>query len=375
MPNRPIRILGSVALSLALIASAVWSAENASGGPVTQPEASVRADLLVELALANAAARDFESAEQKLGAALQLLPENARALGIRGAVREQLGNDQGALSDYTAAIHLDDKNVTLLLARSAIYARQGLQDSALEDRNRAADLAPRSPEVFVARGNTYCALDQYSRGISDYSMAIALDRTYAPAWSARGRAHLARNRIDEAVADLTQAVLLDPSNKASAEALRDAQSRVNAVVTRQKEIEKAPETVSVQLPDVAPNEPAAEAAAPAPAQKPATPPPTAAALHSRGRELVTQGHYAEAIRQFDEALKLDRNNALIFNARGYAHFLLKKYAEAIADFNQAIAINPAYANAYINRGAAKRASGDAAGGRADLAKGRAFRQE
>jgi hypothetical protein len=48
--------------------------------------------------------------------------------------------------------------------------------------------------------------------------------------------------------------------------------------------------------------------------------------------------------------------------------MLKHYPEAILDFDRAIQLNPAYANAYGNRSAARRAVGDRAGADADQAK-------
>ena len=104
------------------------------------------------------------------------------------------------------------------------------------------------------------------------------------------------------------------------------------------------------------------------------PPASAAEYQARGRKLLQEEHYQEAIEQLTEALKLDPALSLAYNARGYAYIRLKRYAEALADFDEAIRLNPSYLNAYVNRGSARRAAGDKAGAGADQAKARELTQ-
>ena len=54
---------------------------------------------------------------------------------------------------------------------------------------------------------------------------------------------------------------------------------------------------------------------------------------------------------------------------------LKHFAGAIADFDNAIRLDPNYVNAYQNRAAARSGLGDKAGSDADLEKSREFSKE
>jgi tetratricopeptide (TPR) repeat protein len=63
-----------------------------------------------------------------------------------------------------------------------------------------------------------------------------------------------------------------------------------------------------------------------------------------------------------------QNLVAAFTYRGNAYFGKGQYDRAIEDYDQAIRLNPNYAEAYNNRGLAKRAKGDFAGGDADIAK-------
>ena len=93
---------------------------------------------------------------------------------------------------------------------------------------------------------------------------------------------------------------------------------------------------------------------------------SAEARNTRGRELINQGKYREAIAELSAALRQDPNFTLALNARGFAYYLLRDYAHALADFDAAIRLNPKYVNAYLNRSKARRAAGDDAGSLGDI---------
>jgi len=60
--------------------------------------------------------------------------------------------------------------------------------------------------------------------------------------------------------------------------------------------------------------------------------------------------YDQAIADFNYALSLDPNNAVIYIERGSAYSVKGELDQAIADSNQAIRLNPNYARAYNDRG-------------------------
>lgn len=90
--------------------------------------------------------------------------------------------------------------------------------------------------------------------------------------------------------------------------------------------------------------------------------------HRRGRELLKEKKYADAIAEFSEAIRRQPEWSLAYNARGYAYYMSHDYERALADLDEAIRLSPDYLNAYQNRSRSRRAAGDRAGSEADSRK-------
>jgi len=71
--------------------------------------------------------------------------------------------------------------------------------------------------------------------------------------------------------------------------------------------------------------------------------------YSRGLANHRKGDYDQAIRDYDEAIRINPEDANAYNIRGAAYHGKGDYDQAIRDYDEAIRINPEDANAYNNR--------------------------
>ena len=95
------------------------------------------------------------------------------------------------------------------------------------------------------------------------------------------------------------------------------------------------------------------AQAPAPSPSPAQAFPLDPVLYySRGWDFYNRQDYDRAISEYNEAIKLEPDNATYYFARGVAYLDTNDYDKAISDYNEAIRLEPDNAGAYNNRGTA-----------------------
>ena len=81
----------------------------------------------------------------------------------------------------------------------------------------------------------------------------------------------------------------------------------------------------------------------------------------QGEYKRNKGDYKGAIADYNSALRIDGKNAIAYNNRGVARYLLKDNSGAIADYNLALRFNPNFAKTYNNRGLARYVLGDKQG--------------
>ena len=84
----------------------------------------------------------------------------------------------------------------------------------------------------------------------------------------------------------------------------------------------------------------------------------AKAFDNRGVAYMRKGDYDRAIRDYDDALRLNPNSANAFYNRGLTNRLKGDYDHAIQDYNQALRLKPGDADSFYGRSLAYAHNGD-----------------
>ena len=79
-------------------------------------------------------------------------------------------------------------------------------------------------------------------------------------------------------------------------------------------------------------------------------PDDANAYYNRGWDYDELGEYEKAIEDYSQVIRLDPNHTNAYNNRGLSYANLGQNERAMEDFNEAIRLDPNHTNAYNNRG-------------------------
>jgi tetratricopeptide (TPR) repeat protein len=136
----------------------------------------------------------------------------AEVYGSRGYAYQQVGDESCAADDYRTANRLKPQLKTVHLYQGSLKARNGKIREALQSFDRAMRFAPQSPEVYYRRGCAYFQEGEYEKALNDLTHAIALNADYSPeVYRLRGMIQLYEGDAKGALTDFVQAIALNPS--------------------------------------------------------------------------------------------------------------------------------------------------------------------
>jgi len=247
-----------------------------------------------------------------LDAAIELAPGDAVALRARGALLADQGKADRALADLNAALGLDPDDVPTLevkagvlaklkkydeaiatidevrkllpnsaaplAQRAAVHAMKGDYPAALADCDEAEGISPNNPAVMLLRANVYQEMKDNAKALAELDRLLEIKPGYAPAVRARAGLLAGAERFDEAIAAVEELLKAQPEDQ----------------------------EVRLQL----------------------------AALQSAAKR------YRKAIGIFSEILEKDPDNWIALRGRADARLGIGQHAEAVADYERAIKLRP-----------------------------------
>jgi tetratricopeptide (TPR) repeat protein len=106
-----------------------------------------------------------------------LAPKSAVVAYQLGEIRRELGDLDGAMSQFELAIKQDSKIAQGYLGRGLIHLQRREMEDAIADISKAITLDARLPHAFANRGIAYSMIGSNELAEKDFAAAAALDPT------------------------------------------------------------------------------------------------------------------------------------------------------------------------------------------------------
>ncbi|RYE29542.1 MAG: tetratricopeptide repeat protein [Sphingobacteriales bacterium] len=137
--------------------------------------------------------------------ALELRPNNLRALNAKGVFLLKRNELVQAYQDFSQILLVDSSNCDALLNIASVFQEMNLNDTAITVLDKALVNCPDKSRAYFKRGIANLILKNYEKAIADISVAIDLAPKNSMYVTERGKAYLARKAFDSACSDWSKA--------------------------------------------------------------------------------------------------------------------------------------------------------------------------
>ncbi len=243
--------------------------------------------------------------------AIELDPENTSYRLAKAIFLRQANKLDDALATIAEVIELNPENGNAVILQGEIYRQQNRIEEALASFDKATELAPQAPGPFQNRGEIFRKQDKYEEALQQFNEVLKLQPGVLLTLLHRADAYLANNQLEEALSDID--VVIEKQPIVAAHRLR---AEILAKMDRLDEAIEEMERVSVAMPGQ-----------------------TELKMQLALYYLVDK-QPSKAITAYSDVLDQESNNFLALQARGDSFLNVGKHAEAIADFQRALKIQP-----------------------------------
>jgi tetratricopeptide (TPR) repeat protein len=267
-----------------------------------------RADALV---LRARMMKDEQKAIADLEEAISLAPENTGYRLAMALYLRQAGKIDEALKAIEAVTAIDPTNGNAYILQGEIHRQQNQIEEALASFDKATELAPQAPAPYQNRGEIYRKMGEFEKSIAAFNEVLKLQPGVLLTLLHRSDAYMANGQLDEALADVE--IILEKQPIVTAHRLR---AEILTKLDRMDEAIEEIEQVASAMPDQADLK-------------------MQLALY-----YLVDKQMDNAIRVYSDVLDLQPGHFNALQARGDAYLNMGKHAEAIVDFNRALKLKP-----------------------------------
>ncbi len=254
---------------------------------------------------------DEEKALADFDEAIKLDPENENYGLLRAVFLRNRQKFDEALAAVNEMLDESPEDANALILQGELFRQLDKPDQALESFDEATKLAPQAPGPYQNRGEIYREQKDFAKAIVEFTKVLELQPGILLPLVHRAEAYLNNGQLEEALADAD--AVLEKEQVVAAHRLRgEILAQLNRLDEAIEEIEQLSRTV--------PNQPELKM--------------QLALYHLINKQPK------EAISAYDDVLLMDPENFLALRSRGDAYLNMGKHAEAIVDFENALKVQP-----------------------------------
>ncbi len=235
--------------------------------------------------------KDFEKAEAEQLKAVKMNDAYGPAYEQLGDIAMMKNDTTGAVDYYKQALTADPEMDDVLFKLGGLFLSQNKTEEALEYFNNAISRKPANSEYYYNAGLAYYTLNDTANTLKYMEVAVKLNPSYAQGFYTLANIYASQGRYDDAISSYTKAINIKASGLMPS-VLRTA----------------------------------------------------------RGRLYALKNDNANALKDFESAIMINKSDTLAFLGRGQIYAAEGKDSLAFLDFDKALSFNPDIATALVFRG-------------------------
>ncbi|RIB05239.1 kinase-like domain-containing protein [Gigaspora rosea] len=241
---------------------------------------------------------------------LEVDPNDASSLDIRGITYQKMGRYEEAISDFNKSLEIVPNNEISLNHRAISYRMMGRYEESLADLNRSLVIDPNNASTLYLRGITYKKMGRYEESLAELNRSLVIDPNNATVLNCRGVTYQMLGSYKKSLADYNESLEINPNYLQA----------INNRGVAYQDIGRYEESLTVfnKSLEIDPND--------------------AAVLSNRGFTYKTMGRYEESLADLNKSLEIDPNNALTLNISGTLYQQMGRHKEALSDLNKSYEI-------------------------------------